>query len=74
MTDDDGLVSMPDVELRARLLTLRQQHQDLDAAVAALEDKPNRDQLQVARLKRQKLSLKDQISQLEGQLRPDIIA
>jgi len=72
--DDDGLVAFPDVEVRGRLLVLRQQHQDLDAAVAALEDKAQIDQLQIARLKKQKLVLKDQISKLEGQLTPDIIA
>lgn len=72
--DDDGLIAFPDVEVRGRLLALRQQHQDLDAAVAALEDKAQIDQLQIARLKKQKLVLKDQISKLEGQLTPDIIA
>lgn len=75
MNDDDpGLISLPNVEVRARLLELRQQHQDLDAAVAALEDQPLPDQLQIARLKKQKLILKDQISKLEDQLTPDIIA
>jgi hypothetical protein len=72
--DDDGLVAFPDVEVRGRLLELRQQHQDLDAAVAALEEQAQIDQLQIARLKKQKLILKDQISKLEGQLTPDIIA
>jgi hypothetical protein len=74
MNDHDGLIPMPDVEIRGRLLDLRQQHQDLDAAVGALEARPMVDQLQIARLKRQKLLLKDQIAQLENQLRPDIIA
>ncbi|ATQ41460.1 YdcH family protein [Caulobacter mirabilis] len=72
--DDDGLIAFPDVELRARLLQFRQQHQDLDAAVAALEEQPQPNQLQIARLKKQKLVLKDQISKLEAQLKPDIIA
>ena len=72
--DDDGLIAFPDVEVRGRLLALRQQHQDLDAAVAALEEQAQIDQLQIARLKKQKLVLKDQISKLEGQLTPDIIA
>ena len=72
--DDDGLIAFPDVEVRGRLLQLRQQHQDLDAAVAALEAQTILDQLQIARLKKQKLILKDQISKLEGQLTPDIIA
>lgn len=72
--DDDGLVAFPDVEVRRRLLEFRQQHQDLDAAVAALEEQAQIDQLQIARLKKQKLVLKDQISKLEAQLTPDIIA
>ncbi|MES2032966.1 MAG: DUF465 domain-containing protein [Pseudomonadota bacterium] len=72
--DDDGLIAFPDVEVRGRLLVLRQQHQDLDAAVAALELVAQPDQLQIARLKKQKLILKDQISKLEAQLTPDIIA
>lgn len=75
MNDDEpGLIALPDVEVRARLLELRQQHQDLDAAVAALEDQALQDQLQIARLKKQKLLLKDQIIKLESTLKPDIIA
>lgn len=75
MNDDDpGLITFPDVELRGKLLALRQQHQDLDAAVAALEGQALPDQLQIARLKKQKLGLKDQITRLEGRLTPDIIA
>ena len=75
MNDDDpGLIAFPDVELRGKLLELRQQHQDLDAAVAALEGQALPDQLQIARLKKQKLGLKDQITKLESQLTPDIIA
>jgi hypothetical protein len=75
MNDDDpGLIALPNVEVRARLLELRQQHQDLDAAVAALENQPLPNQLQIARLKKQKLVLRDQIVKLEDQLTPDIIA
>lgn len=75
MNDDDpGLIALPNVEVRARLLELRQQHTDLDAAVAALEDQPMPNQLMIARLKKQKLVLKDQIAKLENQLTPDIIA
>jgi hypothetical protein len=72
--DDEGLITLPNVEIRARLLELRQQHQDLDAAVAALDAQPLPDQLQVARFKKQKLILRDQISKLENRLTPDIIA
>ncbi len=65
----------PDVDtLRARLANLRQEHQDLDAAVDALEARARPDQIQIARLKKKKLALRDQISLLEDQLTPDIIA
>ena len=59
---------------RARVASLRQEHQDLDAAVRALEDQARADQLQIARLKKKKLILRDQIAQLEDRLTPDIIA
>jgi hypothetical protein len=75
MNDDDPrLITLPNVEIRARLVDLRQQHQDLDAAVAALESQPLPNQLQIARFKKQKLILRDQITKLENQLTPDIIA
>lgn len=75
MADNDGdLYPMPNIEVRGRLMELRQRHQDLDAAVEALLDKPLPDQLQIARLKKQKLVLRDQITKLENQLTPDIIA
>ena len=74
MNDDDELYVMPNMEVRGRLMELRQRHQDLDAAVAALIEKPLPDQLQIARLKKQKLILRDQITKLENQLTPDIIA
>ncbi len=74
MNDDDGLYAMPNIEVRGRLMELRQRHQDLDASVEALLDKPLPDQLQIARLKKQKLILRDQITKLENQLTPDIIA
>jgi hypothetical protein len=58
----------------SRLLRLRQEHRDLDAAIEALRESPATDQLQLARLKKRKLRLKDEIAQLEDQLIPDIIA
>ena len=61
-------------ELRVRIVMLTQQHRDLDAAIDSLAASSTADQLQVRRLKKQKLLLKDQISQLEDQLLPDIIA
>ncbi len=65
----------PDVEgLRARLSMLKLEHNDLDAAVGALEALAGPDQIQIARLKKKKLSLRDEISRIEDQLLPDIIA
>jgi hypothetical protein len=58
----------------ARLVRLRTEHRDLDAAIAALLAVPAPDQLQVARLKKRKLRLRDEIALLEDQLIPDIIA
>jgi hypothetical protein len=64
----------PDAVLRLTLASLRQAHQDLDAAVHALQSLPAPNQLQIARLKRQKLALRDQIAQIDKRLTPDIIA
>jgi hypothetical protein len=58
----------------ARLVRLRTEHRDLDSAIEALLAMPAPDQLQIARLKKRKLRLKDEIAQLEDQLIPDIIA
>lgn len=61
-------------DLKAQLARLRQEHRDLDAAIAALQDAPGSDVLQVQRLKKRKLWLRDRISFIEDQLTPDIIA
>jgi hypothetical protein len=61
-------------ELRAQLAQLRQEHRDLDAAIEALHNSPGSDLLQVQRLKKRKLHLRDRIIQVEDQLTPDIIA
>jgi hypothetical protein len=61
-------------EMRRRLALLRTEHRDLDAAIAALSAIDSQDQLQVARLKKRKLLLKDQIAIIEDYLTPDIIA
>jgi hypothetical protein len=53
---------------------LRQEHRDLDAAIEALEGVGAGDQLQVQRLKKRKLALRDRLAYLEDQLTPDIIA
>jgi hypothetical protein len=61
-------------EMRKRLDMLRVEHRDLDAAIDALTGAGSTDQLQIARLKKRKLRLKDQIALLEDYLIPDIIA
>ena len=58
----------------ARLAWLRTEHRDLDAAIDALESGLAKDQLQLARLKKRKLRLRDEIASLEDDLVPDIIA
>jgi hypothetical protein len=60
--------------LRAKLEQLKQQHRDLDAAIQSLEETGTGDQLQLRRLKKMKLTLKDQIQMVENKLIPDIIA
>ena len=65
---------MNELELRKRLELLRTEHRDLDAAIEALRATGSTDQLQIARLKKRKLVLRDQISIIEDQLLPDIIA
>ena len=65
---------MNEHELRRRLSTLRIEHRDLDAAIEALRASGSTDQLQIARLKKRKLQLRDQIAAVEDELLPDIIA
>jgi len=61
-------------ELRATLARLLQEHRDLDAAIGALQNAIGSDSLQVQRLKKRKLYLRDRITFIEDQLTPDIIA
>jgi hypothetical protein len=68
------LDSLTEVQLRTKLRLLEQEHRDLDAAIAALEEAATKDQLQLRRLKKVKLALKDQISKIEAEIIPDIIA
>ncbi|MFO0995523.1 MAG: DUF465 domain-containing protein [Alphaproteobacteria bacterium] len=60
--------------LRARLADLRSAHRDLDDVIARLSDERPADQLQLQRLKKRKLRLKDEIAHIESKLLPDIIA
>jgi hypothetical protein len=61
-------------ELKKLLALLRTEHRDLDAAIDALTAAGSTDQLQIARLKKRKLRLRDQIAVVEDELLPDIIA
>ena len=61
-------------DIMRRLELLRVEHRDLDGAIAALVDAGGGDQMQIARLKKRKLRLRDEISTLEDALVPDIIA
>ncbi len=65
---------MDDSLIAKRLDVLRVEHRDLDAAIAALIEAGSVDQLQLARFKKRKLRLRDEIAMLEDQLIPDIIA
>jgi hypothetical protein len=60
--------------LHTKLAELTQEHRDLDAAIAALIASGANDQIQLTRLKKRKLQLKDQIARIEDELLPDIIA
>jgi hypothetical protein len=70
----DGDRAMDADDIGHRLAMLRTEHRDLDAAIVALGMSAMPDQLQIARLKKRKLRIKDEISQLGDELIPDIIA
>ncbi len=61
-------------ELRIKLAILQTEHRDLDDAINRMVTSPPYDQLRLQRLKKKKLTLKDQIAKIENQLVPDIIA
>ena len=65
---------MDDILIAKRLEVLRVEHRDLDSAIAALIEAGSPDQLQLARFKKRKLRLRDEIAMLEDHLVPDIIA
>ncbi len=68
------MTEVEEQSLRAKLAELMQEHRDLDTAIAAMAEQGVRDQLQLSRLKKRKLQLKDQIAEIEDALLPDIIA
>lgn len=75
--DSDGFDASDTPEkraLRARLVELKEQHRELDVAIDALQEQAKGDALQLARLKKRKLVLRDQIQWIEDRLTPDIIA
>jgi hypothetical protein len=61
-------------EMRVKLEELRSEHRDLDDVIQRLTETSPFNQLQIQRLKKRKLALKDQIAKLESKLLPDIIA
>ena len=69
-----GLTKPEEVAARAKLARLLQEHRDLDAAIDALAADDNSDQLALSRLKKRKLQLKDEITEINNGLLPDIIA
>ena len=71
---DSPIEMKSDEVLRVKLEVLRREHRDLDEAITALIAAAHADQLRLVRLKKQKLSLKDQIARIEDRLTPDIIA
>lgn len=74
MIDQKNIMDRNEV-LNMKLDELRRRHRSLDEAIRALEETaPLRDSLDLRRLKKDKLALKDQISRLEDQILPDIIA
>lgn len=63
-----------DERLQKEIFTLQKEHKSIDGLIADLARKPVVDQLKIQRLKKRKLHLKDEISKLESQMHPDIIA
>jgi hypothetical protein len=73
--DVDGNIGNAEhVALQQRIVALKMEHRDLDTAIERLAQDALHDELQLRRLKRRKLLLKDQIARLERQLDPDVLA
>jgi len=70
----DDIGNADRVALMQRLVALKVEHRDLDAVIHRLDGDPAHDQLQLTRLKRRKLLLKDQIAWLQRQIDPDVSA
>jgi hypothetical protein len=68
------MIDESEEELKAKLAELRTEHRDLDDVIDRLSEKAPLDQIQMQRLKKRKLLLKDQITRIETLLLPDIIA
>ncbi len=68
------MTGMDEQAVREALAQLRQTHRTLDEEIRAIESEGGVDQLLLSRLKKRKLSLKDEIARLEDQLVPDISA
>jgi hypothetical protein len=70
----DDIGNADRVALMQRLVAMKQEHRDLDTAILRLADDPTHDELQITRLKRRKLLLKDHIARLERDIDPDVLA
>jgi hypothetical protein len=69
-----GVVGPGEVTARVKLAELMQEHRDLDGAIMALHESGAPDMLTLSRLKKRKLQLKDEITEINNRLLPDIIA
>ena len=74
MISENDLTEARRSELQRQIERLRQEHRDLDAAIEALLEAGEADRLQIQRLKKRKLLLRDKLKALEDELTPDIIA
>lgn len=73
-SDTSRLAAEEEEAIRRELSELRQEHRDLDAAIAFMVESGGADIIRVQRMKKRKLALKDRITRLEDRLLPDIIA
>ena len=74
MSGGRTLAAEEEEAIRQELAALRQEHRDLDAAIAFMTEAGSADVIRVQRMKKRKLALKDRIAGLEDRLLPDIIA